>query len=241
MKVPLVSCVIPVYNGERFLGEAIDSVLAQTQCRLQVVVVDDGSTDGTAQLVKAYGNAVEYTWQPNAGPASALHRGFPLARGEFVASLDADDLWLPSKIAQQLGQFAERAELGISLTHIKNFWDPEVAEEEQRLRDHPRAKPLPGYTFGTMLAKQNVLADVGLPDPTRQHGYAAEWFMRVRDRRIGIRVLPDVLVLRRLHRANRSRQRAAVSRDNFLDLLRDRLDRQRGRSPGHGAKDPGNG
>src|SRR5687768_12615855 len=97
-----ISCVIPVYNGERFLTETLESVLAQSQRVDEIVVVDDGSTDGTRALVEGYvareGSRVQYLWQPNEGPAAARNRGIEAATGELIAFNDADDLWHPDKL-----------------------------------------------------------------------------------------------------------------------------------------------
>jgi glycosyltransferase involved in cell wall biosynthesis len=227
----LVSCVIPVYNGARFLAEAVDSVLAQTGCRVEVIVVDDGSTDGTASLTRSFGPPVQYVWKENGGPSSALHKGFPLARGEFVASLDADDVWAPGKLERQLAAFAARPELDVCLSHVQNFWEAEIAEEEVRQRSHRRARPVPGYTFGTLLARRTAMERVGPPDPGRLHGYAAEWFLRARDEGLVIEMLPDVHLRRRLHRHNRSRSLAAANRETFLNLIKERMDGARGSPP----------
>jgi len=100
MQSPLISCIVPVYNGERYLKEALDSILVQTHCPLEIIVADDGSTDGTASVVAGYGEGVKHLWQPNAGETAARNMGLSAAQGEFVAFLDADDLWHPEKLAR---------------------------------------------------------------------------------------------------------------------------------------------
>ena len=97
-----VSVVIPAYNAERWLGRAIDSVLAQSQPVAEVIVVDDGSTDGTGRVAGGYGIQVRCLWQANAGVAAARNRGIAETGGEWIAFLDADDEWLPHKIQSQL-------------------------------------------------------------------------------------------------------------------------------------------
>jgi glycosyltransferase involved in cell wall biosynthesis len=93
MKSPLVSCIVPVFNGERYLREALDSILAQTYGPIEIIVADDGSTDETAALVADYGDQMRYLFQPNAGTAAACNLGITAAQGDFVAFLAADDLW----------------------------------------------------------------------------------------------------------------------------------------------------
>ena len=130
-----VSCVIPVFNGERFLAAAIDSVLAQSLSEIEIIVVDDGSTDGTRDVLDRFGARVVYIHQANAGPASARNNGIRHASGEFIAFLDSDDLWHPEKTVIQLSRFATRANLAICTAHMQNFWAAEVAHEIANLPD----------------------------------------------------------------------------------------------------------
>ena len=117
MRREFVSCIVAVYNGERYLGEALDSILTQTFRPAEIIVVDEGSTDGTASVAHHYGEQLRYVWQPNAGPAAARNLGLGLVQGEFVAFLDADDLWHADKLAQQMARFRARPELDLCVTH----------------------------------------------------------------------------------------------------------------------------
>ena len=98
----LVSCILPAYNAERWLDAALRSVFAQTYRPLEAIVVDDGSIDRTAEVVATFGEQVIGLRQANAGPAVALNRGIRASRGEFLAFLDADDLWPPTKIGHRI-------------------------------------------------------------------------------------------------------------------------------------------
>jgi len=99
---PLISVIIPVYNGERYLAEAIESALAQTWEPVEIIIVDDGSTDGSADVASRFASSVKYDLQPHAGPGAARNRGARLARGDYLAFLDADDLWLKEKLKLQM-------------------------------------------------------------------------------------------------------------------------------------------
>jgi glycosyltransferase involved in cell wall biosynthesis len=117
----LVSVVIPAFNGAAYIGETIGSILAQTYRPLEVLVVDDGSTDCTAEIVQRFGEPVRYLRQENAGTAAARNRAVAESRGEFIALLDQDDLWVPSKLARQIPRFAEDARIGLVFAGIEFF------------------------------------------------------------------------------------------------------------------------
>jgi glycosyltransferase involved in cell wall biosynthesis len=104
---PTVSVVIPAFNAEHYLAEAIDSVLAQTGAPLECIVVDDGSNDGTRRIAEAYGGKVRCLSRPNQGVSAARNAGIEAARGELIAFLDADDVWVPDKLERQTRLFCE--------------------------------------------------------------------------------------------------------------------------------------
>ena len=108
-----VSVIIPTFNYGRFLRAAIDSALAQTHAPLEILVVDDGSTDETADVAASYGERVRFIRQQHAGVCAARNNGIANARGEYVAFLDSDDVWLPEKLAKQLARFEADPELGL--------------------------------------------------------------------------------------------------------------------------------
>ena len=109
---PLVSIIIPNYNYGRFLAQAIDSALAQTYENREIIVADDGSTDESDQIIKSYGAAIRSFKQKNRGVSAVRNRAFSEARGELIAYLDSDDVWLPEKLEKQVRLF-EDAEIGL--------------------------------------------------------------------------------------------------------------------------------
>lgn len=228
MTASLVSCIIPVFNGERFLAEAIKSILGQTYRNVEVIVVDDGSTDDTPSIVAGFGDSVTYIHQENAGPATARNRGIQEARGQFIAFLDADDVWREDKLEKQIARFRERPELAYSVTLIQNFWEEEVREEAIRFKNHPRSRPVPGYVTQTLMVRREWLDRTEGLDVSKAHGDAADWFQRADALGAVGEVLQEVLTRRRLHLQNRSRVRADTSREEFLRVLKERLDQQRG-------------
>ncbi len=139
---PLVSVIIPAFNAERFLRQTLDSVLAQTYRNLEVIVVDDGSTDGTAALLVSYGNRVRYQYQENSGSCSKpRNAGFAVSSGELIAFIDADDLMAPERIAREVEAFVNHPDVGLVFTNYQDFGDvaPPVCGHFEKF---PRLKAL---------------------------------------------------------------------------------------------------
>lgn len=125
-----VSVVIPAYNAEKHINRALDSVLAQTHPADEIIVVDDGSTDNTAQVVKKYGSPVHYIFQENAGAAAARNTAIKAATGAWIAFLDADDEWLPAKLELQLNLLQRNPDLvWVTCNYLINFCDNDTKHE----------------------------------------------------------------------------------------------------------------
>jgi glycosyltransferase involved in cell wall biosynthesis len=235
MTLPLISCIVPVFNGERYLPEALESIFQQTYRPIEVIVADDGSTDGTAVVVASYGNHIRYLRQPNAGAPAARNLGLKAASGDFITFLDADDLWHREKLARQMARFAAHPELDLCVTHLQNFWIPELHEEAARLQNHRFAQALPGYVTQTLLARRSLFERVGGFNDTLRVGDIKDWFLRVAEQGAVMELLPDVLVYRRLHKANLSveagtRRMRPLMQDSLLQVVKASLDRRRGQN-----------
>lgn len=231
MSNPLISVIIPVYNGEKYLGETIESILAQTYEPTEIIIVNDGSTDGTqpiAEDLAAKHDNVTAVHQDNAGPVVARNTGLEHATGTYISFLDSDDLWEPNKLEIQYAKFAADPDLGYCVSYMQNFWMPELAEEAEKMKDHPRAQPMPGYVTQSLLTTREVFDKVGRFNPELGHGDATDWFMRADQAGVKKLLLDDVLVRRRVHPDSLSRNQAAASREEFLKLVKASLDRKRG-------------
>lgn len=237
-----VSCIVPVYNGERFICEALESIFRQTLLPAEVLVVDDGSDDGTPDVVASFGERVGYLRQSNSGAPAARNRGILTSRGAFVAFLDADDLWHPEKVERQLRAFRADAELDVSVAHAQNFWESELEEEESFYEGRRRGRPIPAYVSGSMMARRSVFDLVGLFDPELRHGHDVEWFLRGAEKGASVRLEPDVLLYRRMHPDGISRVNAEKSLDAHLGIIKASLDRRRsGRDARTRSPDPESG
>jgi glycosyltransferase involved in cell wall biosynthesis len=218
----LVSCIVPVHDGEAFLAEALDSILAQDHRPIEVVVVDNGSTDGSAALAESFGDPVRVIRQADLGPPAGRNRGLAAARGEFVAFLDADDVFVAGKLSRQLERFAAVPDLGVSLGLAENFWEPGLEEEEARYR--ASGKVYASHVFGTMLARRAVFDVVGPIDATRVHGDQVEWFSRLADSDVKVDVIDEIVMRRRMHPASLSHTQPDL--DSYLELVKLRRDRR---------------
>ena len=131
--LPLVSVIIPAYNRDRYLAEAIESVLAQTYPAIELIVVDDGSSDRTAEVAQRY--ALTYHFQPNGGISAARNAGIALATGEFLAFLDSDDIWMLDKLSKQMIPFGTDLDLEAVFGYAEQFYSPELDDTfRQRIR-----------------------------------------------------------------------------------------------------------
>jgi glycosyltransferase involved in cell wall biosynthesis len=216
---PTVSCVIPAYNAERFIDRAIKSVLEQSRPPDEIIVVDDGSTDGTAAALESYGSRLRVVRQENEGPAAARNRGIELAAGELICFQDADDEWHREKLAKQLVLLNARSELGVCITRLRNVWAQHLDAERRALEGHAVANDPPGFVFQTSLMHRDVFARAGMLDEKLRRAEDVEWFARARDAGIEIAIHPEVLVRRHFHGANLSDAGESTASDRYNQLL----------------------
>lgn len=222
----LVSVVIPAHNSRRYIVETLDSILAQRHRPLEILVVDDGSTDSTAQMVRGYTPEVRLIEQEQRGHPAARNTGIRAAAGEFLAFLDHDDLWSPDKLERQLASFEQNPALDLVFGHIQNFFTPEMPPEERKRVAVP-LQPLPGLLQGAMLARRRSFDQVGLFSEGRAMGDFLDWYGRAMVARMNVRMLPETVVYRRIH-ANNYQRTHKHQRGQYLRAVKDLLDRRRG-------------
>lgn len=187
---PLISVIIPVYNGAAFLADAIASVRAQAYRSLEVIVVDDGSTDQTARVVQTLGADLRYIYQPNQGPAAARNRGLALAQGELIAFLDADDLWPADKLVQQAAYLAADAQVQV------------VWGNTQVCLYQPDGTPMPSPSrtplLGSLLCRRSVFHQVGNFEATLRLGEDIDWLRRLMATGLVVQLSPHLALYYRL-------------------------------------------
>ena len=219
----LVSVIIPVYNAEQYVAEAIESVLVQGYNSIEIIAVDDGSTDGSAEVIKKF-PAVQYLLQTNAGISATRNRGIEHAQGDFLAFLDADDKWVENKIVLQMAAFDNDPKLDIVFGHVQQFFSPELADLKN---DQPAELELmPGYIPSTLLIKRDAFLQVGLFETNWKMGEFASWYLRSLEQGLRQLMLPDLVALRRLHDSNNGlQQRSSIN--NYIHIIKASLDRRR--------------
>jgi glycosyltransferase involved in cell wall biosynthesis len=204
---PLVSVIVPVHDGERFLPESLPAITAQTHQPVELVVVDDGSTDGSARVagefVAAHGIGVVHR-RPQGGVAAARNAGLELASGEYLAFCDQDDVWHPEKIARQLAFLDAHPRVGAVMTRQEPFFADGVVERPSWLKRDSLFGDLGGVLPLTALIRREAFDVVGGFTESRPGTDDLDWFLRARRRDVGIAILDEVLVRRRIHGDNAS-------------------------------------
>ena len=225
MAEPTITAAIAVHNGEAYLAEAIESILGQSRPCEQVVVVDNDSTDGSGEIARRYGSPVEVAFEPRRGIGPARNAAVRAAHGEFVAFLDADDLWQVEKTALQLAAFEADSELQLAFGHVRQFVSPDLSAEQAAALGVP-PDPQPGAYMGAMLARRSALNAIG-PWPEDIKVSDGLTFM-LRARELGLRqtMLSETVTMRRVHGENHSIHNRG-ERAEFARLLKQSLDRRR--------------
>ncbi len=215
---PLVSVIVPVYNGAAFLGEALDSLRAQAYPALDIIVIDDGSTDDSARIAVEAGDDVRLLRQANRGPAAARNLGLAEARGDLIAFLDADDLWPAGKLAAQVARLAAEPSLEVALGRVQAFGAPGVPL--------PATQPVIDVHLGSGVFRREVFERVGGFDAGLRFSEDHDWFLRAREQGVRLVVMQAVTLLYRVHAGNMTRQ-AAASGYSLATVLKRSLDRRR--------------
>ena len=222
---PLVSVIVPTYNRAPIIGQALESIFAQTYTNIEVIVIDDGSTDGTAEIVQSFAG-VRYHFQSNHGAASARNTGLQLAQGNFIAFLDSDDSWESNKLLQQVELLLSRPQLDFVLGQVQHYLDKDTPVPKSWVRPSLFLQPYNGYLLSCLLAKQTCFAQVGKFDSTFQVSEDADWFFRARDAGLQSVVLQDVVLHRKIHNGNLTHRTQEIQK-TLLQLTRSSLQRKR--------------
>ncbi len=229
MSKPLVSVVIPLYNREKYIGAAIQSVLRQDYQPIEVIVVDDGSTDRSGEIAKSF-KEVRYFHQPhlNAGPALARNTGIKQSKGELISFLDDDDIFLPQKIRLQVDYLKANPTVGYVLCRLKNILETGIPYPNWLNEDDSTYNYL-SFLPSTLMVRRFLFDTIGLFDTRFTLGDDTDWFLRTKEADIQMAVLPEVLLERRIHNTNLMHLLTNTSgqKNNLLKIVKATIDRKK--------------
>jgi glycosyltransferase involved in cell wall biosynthesis len=200
MELPLISIVIPVYNAAAFLGETLASVFAQDYRPIEVIAVDDGSTDDSLKIAQSWRPALRTLHQANAGPAAARNRGIEAARGTYIAFIDADDLWPEGKLRRQLDVLQARPDLDFVVGRVELNYMASVGENPLLFRDPGQTVGL--FLFGAGLFRRSLFDHAGPLSEDLRNTEDIDWFMRAREAGASWLLGEEVGLIYRRHGAN---------------------------------------
>jgi len=222
-KKPLVSVILPVYNGQRFLKQALSSVTSQTYLPMEILVINDGSTDESVKVAESF-EGVNIISQKNQGNAAALNRGIKECQGDFISFLDADDCWAVNKTRLQMEFLSHQKDFDCVAGWFQNFFQPGIKippEVNKEILLNPDLGKM--LSLGTLLAPRDLFVKVDLFNHTLKIGFDLDWFVRARDLGIKIGKIPRIVMYRRLHDSNISYQ---VDPGQLVNIFRSSIRRK---------------
>jgi glycosyltransferase involved in cell wall biosynthesis len=221
----LVSVIIPVYNGEKFLVGAIESIRQQNYQPLEIIVVDDGSTDRTAEVAAQLHKHIRYIYQPNKGPAAARNHGAKLAQGEIITFLDVDDQWADNVLIDFTDYLNNHPDVDIVQGLIQQM-RLEATTNEDALVFQPVFQPYQFINIGSAIYRRSVFDKVGFFDPQLRDNEDTDWFIQAWEQNIIKVVLPQIMLFYRKHAHNTTLEQKS-GHVSLIKLYKRHLDRVR--------------
>lgn len=218
-----ISVIMVVKNGEAYLSQAIESVLAQSTLPHEILLIDGNSKDATPQIANRY-PSVTYFLQPGYGLANARNYGISLASGEWIFFLDCDDYWSPDKLSLQMEFHRSNPLYEFSIGRVKFFLEPDTVLRAGFQKIFFEVGGV-GYTPGTLCVRRSTFERVGLFDESLDIACDADWFARIKDNAEKIGILENVLLYKRIHSNNLS-ARVQQNRHELMIVLNRSLKRK---------------
>lgn len=216
----LVSVIITVFNGERFIKQTLKSIVDQEYPNLEIIVVDDGSTDNTATEIEQFPADILYHYQVNSGIATGWNKGVKESRGKYISFIDADDTWAQGKLKFQVQFLENHPDIDIVFGYAQEFYDAENHKNKNQ------KDPIPGISAGTMMIRKDRFLEVGYFNPEWRKGIFSDWYLRATEEGLRTHIEKTVQLHRRIHGSNHG----IVQRDKYVDyvrMLKASLDRKR--------------
>ena len=220
-----ISIIIPVWNGEKYVAEAIESALRQDYQEKEIIVVNDGSTDRTAEVIQQFAHQIRVLTQENKGLGASRNAAVRISTGDYLAFLDHDDIWTANKLSLQMDALIASKEDPLIFSQVKQFICPTMSEEERK-KIIVNLEALPGHIAGTLLISKNRFQQIGEFIEEKQLGEFIEWYLRALEQKVPMFMVNEVTYYRRIHQDNMGR-RDLSKRGDYLRILKSSLDRRR--------------
>jgi len=218
------SVIVPVYNGQKYLRDTLESLVTQDYSSFEIIAVDDGSSDSSAEIIQSY-NSVKYIYQDNQGNAVARNRGIASSTNDVIALIDQDDLWVPEKLSTFAGYFTSHPEIDFAVAKARVFLSQGI-EVPTWCRDNLLNRDIVDYSPGSIVFRRRLFNRIGPFDQSLVSGHDTDWILRVKDSDTPIGVLPDVLLLKRVHEANQSAEVTRIHAE-LLEVFRRSIKRNK--------------
>lgn len=225
MSEPTISIIIPCYNTEDFIREAIDSILAQRINNLEILVIDDGSDHDITPIIKTY-DQVELVQQNNAGPSAARNRGLSLAKGEFIAFLDADDLWPKHKLQKQLDYLNLHPTLDLVSGRIQCMGSSSD-HMYTKMYENADQKTMLNFHLGASLYRRAVFDVVGPFDEELRYSEDVDHWFKIVENGLKFEFLNEITLMHRRHETNMTNVPLSSQNTYFLRALKKSMDRRK--------------
>jgi len=220
---PLVSVIIPVYNGENFIKEAVENVLSQKYPALEIIIINDGSTDGTEAIINKLPVDIRYFTQDNNGPAAARNKGIRDASGEFITFLDADDLWPENNLNIMVDEILKSADMDIIRGYAQLMEFNKTSDCYEYVGNPKESFP---HYIGAAIYRKSAFEKVGLFDPLLRFGEDSDWFLRAGEMKLNIKRLEETSLYVRRHGGNMTEGRNMLEL-NVMKVFKKTLERRR--------------
>ena len=229
MDNPLVSVIVVVSDGERYIRSALHSILEQNYHPLEIIVIDGQSVDHTASIVQSY-KSISYIYQAGRGLANARNTGIEAARGDLIAFLDADDIWTGDKLSIQVDHLIQNPYIQYLNAWVKLFVEPGYSPWSRYTKKFLEQVHI-ARTPGTLIARRSVFEIAGLFNTDFRIACDAEWFTRANAFEIPMFIIPHVLLYKRIHHKNLS-SNMSMHKTELMTVIRQSVIRHRRKMPG---------
>jgi glycosyltransferase involved in cell wall biosynthesis len=223
-----ISTIIPAHNAGRYVAAAVDSVLSQTRASDEIIVVDDGSTDGTPDVLRNY-MSIRIIRQENLGAARALNVAIAVATGDALAFLDADDLWMPEKLKIQETALSANDDVEAIFGMVQQFASPDL-DPERATRYLVPAEPLPGISRTALLIRRKAFDRIGYFDEEYGASDFVDWYARANLLGLRSQISSNLVAMRRHHPGNMGRRMRSEQQSETMQILKRSLDIRREKS-----------